>query len=311
MGIYLLGQFRTAGFLTFGYFPWISLTTNCQRSTIRKQFTHNELPKLFWMKLKIIKRFSTYLLAVMVVVLLLFVEAADSGSDATVVVVVVVAVVMIVVVIVVVVAGVADVVVVVDVIVVVIAVAFIVWLASVFLSLGWLIESDSGICGLLEWRMLVKPPPANEPFGESLVTTTDGARTRARGLKMAGISLLSRVIPLERNERFWECSTWIQIGISAHYHLHIRMPGSFYFLLQIQAVYNNIRHHILFTSTVCWQLLMKQTTCKRNSSCFFFVWVLFINNNMYSISVISFCTHWIHDFHITSILIDSHINECI
>lgn len=50
--------------------------------------------------------------------------------------------------------------------------------------------------------MLVNPPPANEPFGESLVTTTDGARTRARGLKMAGISLLSRVIPLKRNERF-------------------------------------------------------------------------------------------------------------
>lgn len=40
--------------------------------------------------------------------------------------------------------------------------------------------------------MLVKPPPVNEPFGESLVTTTDGARTRF-GLKMADTSL-SRVI---------------------------------------------------------------------------------------------------------------------
>lgn len=53
-------------------------------------------------------------------------------------------------------------------------------------------ESDWCICGLLECKMLVKPPPLNEPFGESFVTTTDGARTR-RGLKIADTSL-SRVI---------------------------------------------------------------------------------------------------------------------
>lgn len=53
-------------------------------------------------------------------------------------------------------------------------------------------ESDWWICGLLECKMFVKPPPLIEPFGESLVTTTDGARTR-RGLKIADTSL-SRVI---------------------------------------------------------------------------------------------------------------------
>lgn len=58
-------------------------------------------------------------------------------------------------------------------------------------------ESDRDICGLLEWRIFVKPPPLNEPFGESLVTTTDGARTR-RGLKIAGTSL-SRVILWAQN----------------------------------------------------------------------------------------------------------------
>lgn len=53
-------------------------------------------------------------------------------------------------------------------------------------------ESDWCICGLLECKIFVKPPPVNEPFGESFVTTTDGARTR-RGLNMADTSL-SRVI---------------------------------------------------------------------------------------------------------------------
>lgn len=49
-------------------------------------------------------------------------------------------------------------------------------------------ESDRCICGLLECKMFVKPPPVNDPFGESLVTTTDGARTRI-GFKMADTSL--------------------------------------------------------------------------------------------------------------------------
>lgn len=44
--------------------------------------------------------------------------------------------------------------------------------------------------------MFVKPPPVNEPLGESFVTTTDGARTR-RGLNMADTSL-SRVISHKR-----------------------------------------------------------------------------------------------------------------
>lgn len=52
----------------------------------------------------------------------------------------------------------------------------------------WLNRFDVDICGLLECKMFVKPPPANDPFGESPVTTTDGALTR-RGLKIAGISL--------------------------------------------------------------------------------------------------------------------------
>lgn len=76
------------------------------------------------------------------------------------------------------------------VVVVVVVVTLVFWLTS----FGWLIESDRDICGLLECKIFVKPPPAKEPFGESLVTTTDGARTRL-GLKMAGISL-SRVISL-------------------------------------------------------------------------------------------------------------------
>lgn len=39
-------------------------------------------------------------------------------------------------------------------------------------------------------RMFVNPPLGNEPFGESFVMTTDGARTRGGGfgLNMAGIS---------------------------------------------------------------------------------------------------------------------------
>lgn len=56
----------------------------------------------------------------------------------------------------------------------------------------WFSRFDVDICGLLECKIFVKPPPANDPFGESPVTTTDGARTR-RGLNIAGISL-SRVI---------------------------------------------------------------------------------------------------------------------
>lgn len=54
-------------------------------------------------------------------------------------------------------------------------------------------EFKRDICGLLVCKIFVKPlpPSTNELFGESPVTTTDGARTR--GLNIAGISL-SRVI---------------------------------------------------------------------------------------------------------------------
>lgn len=85
------------------------------------------------------------------------------------------------------------------VVVVVVVETFVFWIPSMFLSLGWLIESDRDIWGLLWCRMFVNPP-ASEPFGESFVTTTDGARTR-RGLKIAGISL-SLVISLNEM-RLW------------------------------------------------------------------------------------------------------------
>lgn len=51
---------------------------------------------------------------------------------------------------------------------------------STFISFvfDWLIESDRAICGLLVCKILVNPPGGNEPFGESFVITTDGARTR-------------------------------------------------------------------------------------------------------------------------------------
>lgn len=67
-----------------------------------------------------------------------------------------------------------------------------IWLTSLAMELTLAMESDWCICGLLECKIFVNPPPVNEPFGESLVTTTDGARTR-RGLKIADTSL-SRVI---------------------------------------------------------------------------------------------------------------------
>lgn len=61
-----------------------------------------------------------------------------------------------------------------------------------FSASDWANRFGVAICGLLECKIFVKPLPANDPFGESPVTTTDGARTR-RGLNIAGISL-SRVI---------------------------------------------------------------------------------------------------------------------
>lgn len=87
-------------------------------------------------------------------------------------------------------------------------------------------ESDWCICGLLECKMFVKPPPVNEPFGESFVTTTDGARTR-RGLNMADTSL-SRVIShkhtpkaaavlLHTNQILTNCySRWANSHIMTH-----------------------------------------------------------------------------------------------